>query len=96
MECALPRNLVSVHSKRLTGNLSPLESALTENIGGSPSALSEELLERLRPLAPWASRPKNSAAVSFLSSQQQRQIPIPNAIEFSVAVDFENLGFLGK
>jgi hypothetical protein len=54
------------------------------------------LLELLRPLAPWASRPKNSVAVSFLSSQQQRQIPTPNAIEFSVAVDFENPGFLGK
>ena len=36
------------------------------------------------------------AAVSFLSSQQQRQIPTPNAIEFSAAVDFENPGFLGK
>src|SRR3989441_945675 len=45
MECTHPRNLVSVHSKGLTGSLSPLESALTENIGGGPSALSEELLE---------------------------------------------------
>jgi hypothetical protein len=54
------------------------------------------LLELLRPLAPWASRPKNSAAASSLSLQLQGQIPTPNATEFSVAVDFENPGFLGK
>jgi len=54
------------------------------------------LLELLRPLPPWASSPTNSAAASSGSSLQRRQIPIPNAIEFSVAVDFENLGFLGK
>jgi hypothetical protein len=52
------------------------------------------LLELLRPLAPWASRPKNSAAASSLSLQLQ--IPTPNATEFSVADDFENPGFLGK
>src|SRR5712664_881620 len=34
LEPTLPRSLASVHSKGLTENLSPLESALTKNIGG--------------------------------------------------------------